>query len=308
MARLVLALALSGFAASAAGVDGRHAVCFTGQLRDFASPRVQEAFRANLHRPEYDYFLSTDQRINATDLLLPLTDSFVSDVGRFRPNLDNHEVCNGTGGYMHVFQSPQTDRLVACAALVSRREKKVGGRYGLILRLRADLLTLRPFPHLAHLYARVRQGADVVSWDDQMQLLPRGVVEEWAIGVQLAYTTCATPEQWLEACRASNNHTDLKSIDAAKIREGHLPGGGCIPMALLGAFSNLRSQQCGMVRNKKCLTACTLDVTCRDENVPIKCKRSDVGGTRHCGGARVHKVNTKVPRSSVRLNRPSTGS
>jgi len=150
---------------------------------------------------------------------------------------------------------------------------------------------LRPFPAFPGLYERARGGRDVLNWDDQMALLPAARAAEWAMGAQrgrgaelakppldarrgraavprrvegaarrLAYSTCGSPEQWLEACRAgmgprAYNPTleRIRRVVTSSRKPGLAPA--CVPMALLSAFSALTMRQCGYVRDYECLRA-----------------------------------------------------
>lgn len=228
-----LADASSSHRAAAHSRDSRVAVCISGLLRTFLEPQLQRGYAHMLHRPGYEYFLSSEATVDIHDARLQIVIRNQSSMhfGRYFPHRCNNV---STGRHRHINRVAMATRLVACNSMLRHAELVDGHQFTFLLRTRPDQLFVLRFPPVVKLYAEQSRGRELLLFDDWLAIAPRPFAEVLYLTPQVAFTTCASVEAW--------SHTCNRSLDLAQVRQllRCPPCTPCNEMALITYFATPR--------------------------------------------------------------------
>ena len=231
-------------------------VCLAGQLRTFLQPTVQKAFASHVHRPGYEYVLSTDTaRPSHADhvlLIRPIL-SWITLV-ESDPTADEGDPkklelllrqrrcappsCNP---YNNPRMNDFAAKVAACHAPMLREEAARGIEYSYVLRLRPDHMFLTPLAHPRDLLARKPRGR-VLLWDDQVSVTRRRFAAVVHLAPRSVYAACLSPAVWELGCvklaRPAPEHADQRWMNQRMrecTQEGAQP---CETMNLIATFAH----------------------------------------------------------------------
>ena len=80
-----------------------------------------------------------------------------------------------------------------------------------MLRLRPDLLFLRPFPSLVSLIERMPKGSDLLLRDDVIAMARREHAHAIYVVPGVAYDSCASVDAWNYVCNGSFFSSNMKA-------------------------------------------------------------------------------------------------
>jgi len=238
------------------------AVCLSGQLRVFLDPAVQHGLVVNVHRPGYEYFISTDVSLSTDDVRLkvsPVMGIYTDDgspltVDGWKVGGNHHgAVTCHNNSISHFYLFPQMVRFVSCHQMIVQAETRRRAPYAYVMRTRTDLLFRLPFPSPADALARGTDGSDVVLFDDQLSMAAREHAGTILLNPVLAYRECHNAMRWSLACDAEVGATrKTVATCAAVIAKGGTP---CSPMNMIAAYAPgpLRIRQCRFLWASTCL-------------------------------------------------------
>lgn len=181
----------------------RVAVCICGRLRTFLEEHVQHGFAHKLHRAGYEYFLASDTSVADPSLLqISLRNQSVSGIP-FSRRPTRCPAANMTNRHTNHNQKIMAIRLRSCYLMLQYAEAQDMQEYHYVLRLRPDLLFLRPFPSVVSLIERMSRGRDLLLWDDIIAIAPREHAQAIYLVPRVAYDSCASVDAWNYACNGS---------------------------------------------------------------------------------------------------------
>ncbi|KAJ1462716.1 hypothetical protein M885DRAFT_610749 [Pelagophyceae sp. CCMP2097] len=259
----VLGLAHVSASGSTASTDAPAvAVCVSGQLRTFLDPVLQFTWLTNFHAEGYEYFLSTDQPVDASELMIgPVKRSYV-DVGDFPPTTVADPLgkvrCAATGGRAANLKNyGQVMRYVPCWRLIISEESDRGARYDYVLRTRTDVVFYARFPDFSTepSFVHFTKEKDGLFFDDHLSLARRENMHTILINPSLMYHECHDRERWSRAC----GQKITGDLFYNKLRR-RWP---CCSMALMVVYeppeTSMRSCEF-LWEGNKCVNKCDLDL------------------------------------------------
>ena len=221
------------------------AVCLVGALRTFLQLPVQRAFVEHIHHAGYEYFMSTDRQRPVDDVGLAVApirawhaDGSAPHIGLVgRPNTPTRDQlprgrCPRATCNPFRFLLPFARKLAECYYSIQAEEGVRRLRYASVLRLRPDVIFLRPMPTVhplgGWLGVQLVPGR-VLIWDDQISVSRRQDAAAMLLAPSLSYATCIDEPQWRAAALAGQREFP-RDWTTAKCRET-----GDIPVAVMGA-------------------------------------------------------------------------
>lgn len=214
-------------------------VCIVGSMRTFLQADVQASF-VRLHRPGYEYFVSTDRpRPRAAELQVAPIRAWVAEGGGGElPRETGMPPCPKLTCNPHRFLLPMVRRYRGCYGAMQREEGARHIRYAFLLRVRPDHLFVTRPPAAAALVAELPPGG-VALLDDQIAIARRDDAAAVLLAPSVAYAMCADRAEWEHACGEEGwaNRPEGWSIGQCRSRN-EAP---CEPMTLITAFGGARA-------------------------------------------------------------------
>lgn len=164
------------------------AVCISGTLRTFTTEDVQLSFM-RLHRPGYEYYVSTNKKKNGMILIDPIIDWVVRNMDSF----DYDETECDKFSCMHRNLLTMVQRYAYCYHSIQTHEHKLDFKYDYILRIRPDHVFYTPLP-------LIKSKNKIALWDDQIAFSHRNHAYSVLAVPSLTYSTCYNISQWREIC------------------------------------------------------------------------------------------------------------
>lgn len=174
------------------------AVCVSGTTRTLFTEEVQLSF-LRLHRPEFEYFLSTEIVQSKNVMFGPIRSWVMRNMDSF--NYDNLKCKKNS--CMHIHLLTMVQRYAYCFHDIQTYEYKNNFEYDYIFRLRPDHVIYIRVPPL---HTFVRPG-EIHLWDDQIAISHRKDAMTILAYPSLAYTTCYDTEMWTKICKMPIHHT-----------------------------------------------------------------------------------------------------
>lgn len=286
---------LARFNGSAKGVDNtlgtvqawvpeRVAVCAVGQLRTFNMrvPHLQKTWQSFFHQNNYDYFFSIDVADNFSMETMQELGMRVQGVFKWVPDvhIPNKDECRRNRTKMHFFVLKYIARMPHCADMIEQTERRLGQRYGYVVRMRPDHFFFAPFPAIPQwfltnkLWSKAAVGGFlgagsidnstaqnqlVILFDDQMAIGGRNNLDVVFRDPLPTYQKCHGPSDWAYAC---GNKTTWKRGGYALLKRIVEDGSfnvPCHPMNLCSIYSQVTIRQCGFISQNSCTGKCRMD-------------------------------------------------
>mmetsp|Transcript_16103 Transcript_16103/g.50619 ORF Transcript_16103/g.50619 Transcript_16103/m.50619 type:complete len:319 (+) Transcript_16103:83-1039(+) len=196
--------------------DVATAVCISGKHRTFEDEDVQVGFARNFHRRGYQYFISTDARMNMSNVLIAGLVQHITINGTTTDATKMEKCPKGT--FMHRQMLPMVSRYVACHRAILRAEQERGIQYQYVIRVRPDHLFSDTFPSAEELLEKLAGGKPVLLLDDHIAVARRSHADAILLRPKQAYSECHTLEDWSRACGRELTHFQEKMAPCCPMR------------------------------------------------------------------------------------------
>lgn len=171
--------------------DYKVAVCVSGTTRTLFTEQVQLSF-LKLHRPEFEYFLSTEITHSKDVMFGPIRSWVMRNMDSF--SYDDLKCAQNS--CMHIHLLTMVQRYAYCFHSIQTYEYKNNFQYTYIFRLRPDHVI---YTHVPPLHTFVRPGK-IHLWDDQFAMAHRKDAMSILSYPSLAYSTCYDSRMWRKIC------------------------------------------------------------------------------------------------------------